>query len=395
MSSEFDFNIDNYSISDLEKFLKLDENNYTEENVNENEQKIRLKIINSIKNKQTPVGNTINNVISFLNEAKRLLIEKMSKNKMLSAGSGPLIIDKLSHAKNSLNQYAEPVPSYQAIFPRGHLNMLKKRINTYTLCMNTLFRDYKTSTYTDILFMLPYTLKNVVSLSLVSLEFPETIYLYSNKKKTNRIYIKEDSTNLEGLIVIPEGNYDNVTLPPVLQAAINTTLGSGVRFTVLVNTVNGKTTISNTTNTFTVEFMYGNETNSVLSKNTGWLLGYRNKKYELLKSYESEGIFSSVPLQYIYFVLNDFVLSNSCTIMGVFDNGYIEKNILAKIPVPVDNFQVLFDNSSDLISKRREYFGLIDIIKFSIKLLDEYGDIIDTNNMNFSFTIEFEIAYDI
>ena len=81
--------------------------------------------------------------------------------------------------------------------------------------------------------------------------------------------------------------------------------------------------------------------------------------------------------------------------MGVFDNGYIEKNILAKIPVPVDNFQVLFDNSSDLISKRREYFGLIDIIKFSIKLLDEYGDIIDTNNMNFSFTIEFEIAYDI
>ena len=168
--------------------------------------------------------------------------------------------------------------------------------------------------------------------------------------------------------MIPEGNYDNVTLPPVLQAAINTTLGSGVRFTVLVNTVNVKTTISNTTNTFTVEFMYGNETNSVLSKNTGWLLGYRNKKYELLKSYESEGIFSSVPLQYIYFVLNDFVLSNSSTIMGVFDNGYIEKNILAKIPVPVDNFQVLFDNSSDLISKRREYFGLIDIIKYSIKL---------------------------
>ena len=227
------------------------------------------------------------------------------------------------------------------------------------------------------------------------MEIPETIYLFSDKKKTNRLYIKEDNTNLESLITIPEGNYDSTTLPTVLQALINTTLGSGIRFKVGIDAVNGKTTISNTTNTFTVEFIYGNETNTVLSKNAGWLLGYRKEKYENLDTYTSEGIFSSSPLQYIFFVLNDYAISNTNSVMAVFNNGYIEKNILAKIQIPTENFQVLFDNSTGLISKNREYFGPIDIIKFSVKIIDQYGDIIDINNMNFSFTIELDLAYDI
>ena len=81
--------------------------------------------------------------------------------------------------------------------------------------------------------------------------------------------------------------------------------------------------------------------------------------------------------------------------MGIFSDSYVEKNILAKIPIPVDTFQVMFDNNSDLISKKREYFGTIDVNKFSVKILDLYGESIDMNYMDFSFTLEFEIAYDI
>ena len=396
--SEYDFNIENYSVSDLERFLKLDGHKYNESDINENESNMRYKIIHSIKTanpnkKETDI--IIQKIISFLLEAKRILVDKQNTNKMLNTGNGPFVIDKLSHAADSLTQQSEPIPSYQALFPRGRINQLKKRITTYSLCMNTLFRDYKSSTYLDTIFMLPYTLKNVMALRLVSMEIPETIYLFSDKKKTNRLYIKEDNTNLESLITIPEGNYDSTTLPTVLQALINTTLGSGIRFKVGIDAVNGKTTISNTTNTFTVEFIYGNETNSVLSKNAGWLLGYRKEKYENLDTYTSEGIFSSSPLQYIFFVLNDYAISNTNSVMAVFNNGYIEKNILAKIQIPTENFQVLFDNSTGLISKNREYFGPIDIIKFSVKIIDQYGDIIDINNKNFSFTIELDLAYDI
>jgi len=81
--------------------------------------------------------------------------------------------------------------------------------------------------------------------------------------------------------------------------------------------------------------------------------------------------------------------------MGIFSNDYLEKNILANIPLPVDNYKVLYDNNSTLISKKRDYFGPIDIAKFSIKLLDQYGDAVDLNEADYSFTLELEIAYDI
>jgi hypothetical protein len=136
-------------------------------------------------------------------------------------------------------------------------------------------------------------------------------------------------------------------------------------------------------------------TNPVLSKNLGWYMGYRSAQYINSKAYESEGIFNPVPIPYIYFVLNDYNISSSTTIMGVFGENYLEKNILAKIPIPVNSYQILFDNNSDLISKKREYFGTVDIAKFSIRILDHYGELVNTNQMDFSFTLELEIAYDI
>jgi len=81
--------------------------------------------------------------------------------------------------------------------------------------------------------------------------------------------------------------------------------------------------------------------------------------------------------------------------MGIFSEDYLEKNILAKIPLDVDAYNILYDNNSTLISKKRDYFGPIDISKFSIKLLDQFGDAVDLNDADFSFTLELEIAYDI
>ena len=136
-------------------------------------------------------------------------------------------------------------------------------------------------------------------------------------------------------------------------------------------------------------------TNQLLSRNLGWYLGFRSANYIRGKCFKSEGVFNSSPQQYLYFVLNDFNISNATRIMGIFLDNYVEKNILAKIPIPVDSFQIMFDNNSDLISKKREYHGTVDINKFSVKLLDIYGEMLDINCMDYSFTLEFEIAYDI
>ena len=41
-------------------------------------------------------------------------------------------------------------------------------------------------------------------------------------------------------------------------------------------------------------------------------------------------------------------------------------------------------------NRTREYFGPVDIQRLTIELKDEFGRIIDLNNMDWSFTLAFE-----
>ena len=389
--SQFDFNINNYTITDLEKFLKLSLE-YNEFEIKEKERILRNQLIKAIENEKVKSKRKAieKNAFQFLDEAKRLLIEKLKKAKMTE---NSILINK-NDTMNSITSYLQPISTFPTTVAQGNLNTLRKKISTYSLCMNTLFRDTNGSNATESLFILPYPMKNVISMKLSSVEFPDTVYMISEKKRTNRFFIKEDGTDKQGIIIIPEGNYTSETMPAVLQNAINEKLDSDERFSVEIDEHNGKTIIKNCEHTFVMQFI-NNETNPVLSKNLGWSLGFRNANYIRSRCYISESIFCPIPVQYIYFILNDFNISNSTTIMGIFSDNYVEKNILAKIPIHVDSFQIMFDNNSDLISKKREYFGTVDVNKFSIKILDIYGEPVDLNNMDFSFTLEFEIAYDI
>jgi hypothetical protein len=48
-----------------------------------------------------------------------------------------------------------------------------------------------------------------------------------------------------------------------------------------------------------------------------------------------------------------------------------------------------------LITTPREYFGPVDIQNLTIQLLDEYGRIVDLNNMDFSFCLTLTTSYDL
>ena len=392
----YDFNISNYSVPDLEKFLQLS-TTYNEFEIQTKEGQVRTKLRTAFQKsgKNTKIEEQ---AITFLDEAKRILLEKLQKTKLITSGSAYLI-DK---NKDAITSYLEPVTSFNTDVAQGNLNRLRKRTTNYTLCMNTMFRECTGSTSSESLFVLPYPLKHIVSTKLVSLELPDTMYLLSEKRQTNRFYIKEyiptaDTdvfTTVEALINVPEGNYTSEQLETLLNALINNTLDSGSRFEVIIDTIDGHTTISNTSHNFDLYFRT-EDTCQNLSKNVGWRLGFRDESYTSTKSYVSESLYNLIPTQYIYFVLNEYTNNNSTTVMGIFSNDYLEKNILAKIPLPVDTYKILYDNNSTLISKKRDYFGPIDIAKFSIKLLDQYGDTVDLNDADYSFTLELEIAYDI
>ena len=52
-------------------------------------------------------------------------------------------------------------------------------------------------------------------------------------------------------------------------------------------------------------------------------------------------------------------------------------------------------NNLILITTPRQYFGPVDIQNIQIQLLDEYGRILNLNNMDYSFCLTFQTIYDL
>ena len=81
-------------------------------------------------------------------------------------------------------------------------------------------------------------------------------------------------------------------------------------------------------------------------------------------------------------------------------NSVFDKNIISRINLAaVMDDSGTYKSSNDpglttAMNRSREYFGPVDIHKLKITLFDEYGRIIDLNNMDWSFTLTFEKLYD-
>ena len=73
----------------------------------------------------------------------------------------------------------------------------------------------------------------------------------------------------------------------------------------------------------------------------------------------------------------------------------MNNNILARITLQSPLFNVQLTNNLNIVTNPREYFGPVNIQNLNIQLLDEYGRVIDLNNMDFSFCLTFTTAYDI
>ena len=179
-------------------------------------------------------------------------------------------------------------------------------------------------------------------------------------------------------------------------ADANTPFGSGTGGTgrMVVGVEPGSTITS-----FSINFQtdrYGNEDRQTpLPLKCGWLMGFREGYYENNVSYVSEGIIDVVGTKYIYLVVDDFNNSVNDGFYGAFTSSILNKNILARISLQGSVFSVLSQSNFILITTPRQYFGPVDIQKLQIQLLDEYGRILNLNNMDYSFCLTFQTIYDL
>lgn len=443
MSIELDLNINNYSISDIENFFGLNDE-YKLNDIQTSEKRI-INILISDKNYDKNKKLQINN---FLKTAKDKLIKNLKKNldiqnngfiedydklvikddekyvtnkTSVTTNGNSFVLDKETTSFNDIidkNKFLNAVETFPTNISRSYLNNIKRKSYLQTIILNSQYREEYTKTLsTDFTIILPMYLKNVLSIRLSSLQIPNSLYCISYANKNNAFYLREDAVDgVEGVVIIPDGNYDSSTFISVLQDILNSQFGEG-HFIVLLDTFTQKITIKNdmpyqfTMNFYTdIDTLYSNigteviinpeykQVNCVditeLYKRLGWIMGFRQAEYTGFTEYETEGIFNSSYTSYIYFTLNDYNNSQSQNIVGIFPNSIIGNNILAMIPLNSNSFNICFDNGADFIEKKREYYGPVNIQKFRIQLLNQYGEILNLNNMDFSFSLELEIGYD-
>ena len=424
MNSNFDLNINNYTKKELEDIFELHAN-YDESIVEMQETKLRQNIIGD----KDVLSITKTNTLHFLNQIKKILIdniknknpindiEKLSKNyKFVYNLDKSLHKSEIIEAGNTNIIKQPPTPYGQSMpseFYQGIINPLSKRILRQNINIDTRFREnYYATKSSNFHVDLPLRLTQVVSLQLSALELPSTFYVISQVFGNNFFVLEIDSEPSGSLIVtIPDGNYDYLALQTYINNFLSTAPGNyqNIQFLADINTPSGlgpsggsgKMVVGSKTGLqqFSINFLtdkYGNDDKQTpLPLKLGWLLGFRQGYYENSLTYVSEGIINLLGPRYIYLVIDDYNNSVNDGFYGAFTSSILNKNILARISLQGSVFNYLSKDNFNLITTPRQYFGPVDIQKLQVQLLDEYGRVLDLNNMDYSFCITFQTIYDL
>lgn len=219
----FDLDINSYSIDDLMDIYKIPKHqkgNITEDYV----KNMTKEIVQQYKNyNATSIGGDMpfsenysedDEYVIFFNEAqKRILqylqsgvsfitdanlssssgktidnrlIQKFSPSSILSDGDKLVMMPKEDVRVQNINPNLIATPSIMHDFAKGVINPLERRTIKRIISIDTLFRENHGSTSSvDYIWNLPTPINNVVSMKIVSMEFPNMLKMFSNTKKNN------------------------------------------------------------------------------------------------------------------------------------------------------------------------------------------------------------------
>jgi len=398
----FDLTIDNYNKIELIDMFELP-SNYDTYIVEQQETKLKESILNNSGNitQQTRLK-----IVEFLKEAKKILLNGITP-KMTVSGSHDV-----------QERPSEPyLTSFPTDYVKGVINPLKRRVNTRYLNIDTRFREnYFTCQSTNYHLDLPLKISGVMSLQLSAIELPTTFFNISKQLGNNFFTIEVDNYNngtttesYSTVITLQDGNYAPSSLVDYLNSIVGT---MDAPFNQLIFTLNILNTmisgtgqmvvgISNPNDifNFTLNFQAdkngNNDNNTPLPLKLGWTFGFRSGKYVNNSTYISEGVMDLTGPRYIYLVVDDFNNNVNNAFYGAFNSSILNKNILARISLQSKFFDIFIENNLNVITTPRHYYGPVDIQKLHLQLLDEYGRVLDINNMDYSFCLILHTVYDI
>jgi hypothetical protein len=339
--------------------------------------------------------------------------------------------------------------------PPGYINPINVRTITQAISFDTRFRpNYYASKSTNFDIILPAIQKNVISMRVATIELPLTYYAVSlTQGNATALIINLAATTPQQcwVLTLPDGNYEQswsdhskaAFIEPALNTAIQTaapaTIDENGMVTVgapgspptplatkdlvySLDRISGRSIFSAPTNSvlansgFTIRFNVNNQgslnMDTSIQLRLGWQLGFRAAEYvcspytdpttQLITNNAtcvSEGICLISGPRYGFLAIDDHQKNTGPAYMVAFGNSILQNNIITRINLAALQAEVgIYQSSSDAgltteINRTREYFGPVDIQRLHVTLYDEYGRVIDLNNMDWSFSLAFQILY--
>ena len=298
--------------------------------------------------------------------------------------------------------------------------------------IDSRFRDeYNYSSLANYYFTLPEKINDVKMISVCNIELPQSVFNVSSDLGNNYFRLAyNDDVNGTGLLFdavvdISNGYYTttpaNGTNPLIVSmknAANNLTNAPGLppfgqfvpAFTnyyqngnIIDTTYNGCfTSLTNGDQSYTciVDFAVtpdGNFDKYNVKSKLGWALGFRDLSFTIPPNgiIYSESFANLVGPRYLYLVVDEFSRGNQSSFISPLPTSLINKNILARISIDYKRYsfgEVLVGNQFNgiLLSDNRSYTGKTDLQKLNIQLVNEWGNPVNLNGLDFSFTIAVE-----
>ena len=392
--------------------------------------------------------------ISFFIDTISTRITNKTNNQITQQGSN-FLIENVNDIASRTTQLLDGRLAGHGDVPPGFLNPINVRTITQTINIDTRFGpNYYGSSATNFSISLPSTQKNVVKMRIASIEIPTSYHAISKSSGNNTCLVIDASgsgTNC-WLVILPDGNYEQSwageSNASHIETAMNNALATATPGTI--NLTTGKVVLTGTqakirplddlcftldrvsgrsvfaipesgsastifTKGFTVRFNVDGDGNLNLETNIqlrlGWQLGFRSAQYICgggasgagangAGACVSEGICLICGPRYGFISIEDYQKNTSPSYIVAYANSILQNNVITRVNLSsvlgdVGVYQISNDLGLDTQTGRtREYFGAVDIQKLYISMYDEYGRFINLNNMDWSFTLEFEKLYD-
>ena len=319
----------------------------------------------------------------------------------------------------------------------GTINPIQRRTIKRALNIDTRFRpNYHSTKSTDIQISLPYRFEKVIGMRVAAVEIPLTYYAISSELGNNSFRVEwlesGDPVPKQYCVTLPDGNYETAftsttdTSNTTIESAINALLIAGtpgnapLKLRYTVDRTSGRSIFAQDSSSvavvpFKISFNVdrdGNEVeNAALPMYLGWSLGFRAAAYnrgigESVSSNTSTAIVSEGTCcihgpQYAFIAIDDYNNSVNNYFISAYQDSVSSPNVVARLNLSQiqqngQSYQMGQDDgvSGQLDFRSRSYFGPVDIQKIRITVLDEFGRVLNLNNMDWSMAIMFECMYE-